>query len=49
LHGVRGKESLNELAEIMFLNGQAKWLKSDLKEDYRLCGVSKAKASSLKD
>ena len=39
LHGVRGKESLNELAEIMFLNGQAKWLKSDLKEDYRLCGV----------
>jgi len=49
LHGVRGKESLNELAEIMFSNGQAKWLKSDPKEDYRLCGVSKAKASSLKD
>ena len=39
LHGVRGKESLNELAEIMFSKGQAKWLKSDLKEDYRLCGV----------
>lgn len=49
LHGVRGKESLSELAEIMFSNGQAKWLKSDLKEDYRLCGVLKAKASSLKD
>ena len=49
LHRVRGKESLSELAEIMFSNGQAKWLKSDLKEDYRLCGVSKAKASSLKD
>jgi arsenite-transporting ATPase len=47
LHGVRGKESLNELAEIMFSKGQAKWLKSDLKEDYRLCRVSKA--SSLKD
>jgi len=32
LHEVRGKESLSELAEIMFSNGQAKWLKSDLKQ-----------------
>lgn len=36
LHGVRGKENLSELAEIMFSNEQAKWLKSDLKEDYHL-------------
>lgn len=36
LHGVRGKRSLSELAEIMFSNGQAKWLKSDLKANYHL-------------
>jgi len=39
LHGVKGKESLSELAEIMFSNGQSKWLRSDLKKDFRLCGV----------